>query len=209
VSEIQSQFWDLPPTPGERAEASRAKLRQEDAPAGRIEHLSEAAGRMRTVLIDPPWPYHAAGWPSGGVAHHYATMSTDELAAMPVPSLAHPDGCLFWIWTTWPMIRDGVAHEVLKSWGQRWVGEVVWEKPGLGPGQWLRPATEILTLSVTGKPRLMETTGLRAHFTAERGRHSEKPDFSYEFVERVSPPPRLEMFSRKARAGWLRWGDEA
>lgn len=107
------------------------------------------------------------------------------------------------------MIRDGTVHGLLKSWGLSWVGEVVWEKPGLGVGRWLRPATEILIMSHVGKPRLMETQGLRAFITANRGRHSEKPEISYEFMERISAGPRLEMFSRKARSGWLRWGDEA
>jgi N6-adenosine-specific RNA methylase IME4 len=30
-----------------------------------------------------------------------------------------------------------------------------------------------------------------------------------DYIERVSPGPRLEMFSRRARIGWDTWGDEA
>jgi N6-adenosine-specific RNA methylase IME4 len=30
-----------------------------------------------------------------------------------------------------------------------------------------------------------------------------------DIVERVSPPPRLEMFARRQRLGWDTWGDEA
>jgi N6-adenosine-specific RNA methylase IME4 len=44
---------------------------------------------------------------------------------------------------------------------------------------------------------------------APRTRHSEKPDAFMDLVERVSPGPYLEMFSRRARFGWDTWGDEA
>ena len=39
--------------------------------------------------------------------------------------------------------------------------------------------------------------------------HSVKPEAFLDIVEAVSPEPRLEMFSRRARLGWDTWGDEA
>jgi N6-adenosine-specific RNA methylase IME4 len=39
--------------------------------------------------------------------------------------------------------------------------------------------------------------------------HSRKPEAFLDLVEQVSPGPRLEMFSRRARLGWDTWGDEA
>ena len=41
-----------------------------------------------------------------------------------------------------------------------------------------------------------------------RGRHSAKPDAFLDLVERVSPPPRLELFARTQRLGWDTWGNE-
>lgn len=38
--------------------------------------------------------------------------------------------------------------------------------------------------------------------------HSAKPDEFYEMVERCSPGPRLEMFTRSRRSGWSVWGAE-
>ncbi len=210
------------PTKKEKKDLERQRMRGLEVPEGRIETLQEAAGRMRTVLADPPWKYDNGTAPEGGVDFQYETMSVDEMALLPVPQLAHPDGCFFWIWLTWPMVRDRNAHDLLAAWKLKWIGEVVWTKPGIGVGWWLRPATEILCLSKLGKPTLMETTGLRAEFpcdfpsrfsrefSAERGgRHSAKPDYSFDFITRLSPPPRLELFSRKPRPGWLRWGNEA
>jgi len=45
----------------------------------------------------------------------------------------------------------------------------------------------------------------------ERGKpmHSAKPGEFYELVEAVTPGPRLELFARRARAGWDAWGDQA
>jgi N6-adenosine-specific RNA methylase IME4 len=39
--------------------------------------------------------------------------------------------------------------------------------------------------------------------------HSAKPEFFLDLIEQVSPGPRLEMFSRRARLGWDTWGDQA
>jgi N6-adenosine-specific RNA methylase IME4 len=38
--------------------------------------------------------------------------------------------------------------------------------------------------------------------------HSEKPPIIHEWAERMSPGPRLELFSRRTRAGWDAIGDE-
>jgi N6-adenosine-specific RNA methylase IME4 len=40
--------------------------------------------------------------------------------------------------------------------------------------------------------------------------HSRKPEAFYQrYVERISPGPRLEMFSRTTREGWVVWGNQA
>jgi N6-adenosine-specific RNA methylase IME4 len=44
---------------------------------------------------------------------------------------------------------------------------------------------------------------------APRTRHSAKPDELLEIAERLSPGPRLEMFARRARPGWVAWGNQA
>jgi len=39
-------------------------------------------------------------------------------------------------------------------------------------------------------------------------RHSEKPAAMVDFIEGISPAPRLELFSRRKRMGWDVWGNE-
>jgi N6-adenosine-specific RNA methylase IME4 len=46
-------------------------------------------------------------------------------------------------------------------------------------------------------------------FTWPRGKHSEKPEAFMDMVERVSPGPYLEMFSRRNRLGWDTHGNES
>jgi len=48
---------------------------------------------------------------------------------------------------------------------------------------------------------------------AKTQKHSQKPEESYELIESVSPPPRLELFARKKRKtlfgeDWDVWGNE-
>jgi N6-adenosine-specific RNA methylase IME4 len=39
--------------------------------------------------------------------------------------------------------------------------------------------------------------------------HSRKPAEAYDIIEACSPGPRLELFARGSREGWVVWGDEA
>jgi N6-adenosine-specific RNA methylase IME4 len=38
--------------------------------------------------------------------------------------------------------------------------------------------------------------------------HSRKPEDAYDLIEACSPGPRLELFARERREGWVQWGDE-
>ncbi len=194
----------------ERDEIEQESKKEKEA-EGKVEKLDEKVfGKFKTIYADPPWSYNDSGC-SGAAEPVYegGTMSLDDIQALPVSRLAYPSSCLLWMWTTWPMIRDHAPHDVLDAWGFRWVGEVVWLKPGLGVGRWLRPATEVLILAVKGKPKLTKTDGLKAFLDAPKSKHSTKPDEAYEFIERIAPKPRIELFARRARDGWMRWGDEA
>ncbi|MCR9095693.1 MAG: S-adenosylmethionine-binding domain-containing protein [bacterium] len=39
--------------------------------------------------------------------------------------------------------------------------------------------------------------------------HSRKPALVSELIERVSSPPRLELFARSKRDGWTTWGNQS
>src|SRR5262249_56661810 len=84
------------------------------------------AGKMKygAILADPPWRF--ATWnkpvavPRGrskgtkvSSAVHYATMPTEEIAAMPIAELA-ADDCVLFLWATWPLLLD--ALDVIRRW---------------------------------------------------------------------------------------------
>lgn len=199
----------------ERAEIS-AKAEAEEAvdlsKGGRkIRDLSKVLGRYRTVYLDPPWAYEDATV-NGGAAHQYETMSVEEMLADPdisrVRELLTASGGHVWTWTTWPMIRDGSARRLLEGLGLEWTSELVWDKDRLLLGRWLRVQTEVLILSAVGEvPRMADD--VRGIIRARSGEHSAKPEAAYAVIERFSPGPRIELFSRGPRKGWHRWGKQA
>jgi N6-adenosine-specific RNA methylase IME4 len=95
--------------------------------------------------------------------------------------------------------------------GFTYVSQFVWIKPGMGTGYWVRDCHELLLIGVKGKipcPAMGEQ--FRSAIEAPKGKHSAKPDFQYEIAEKYFPNlPKIELNARRARPGWLRWGNEA
>jgi len=166
------------------------------------------SGQIKCLYLDPPWAY-ADNACAGGVGLQYPTMTVKQICDLPTWQLLHKDGAHVWMWTTWPMIREGAPHKVLAAWHLRWVGEMVWVKPGLGVGRWLRPSTEVLVFAVCERNLPLRRYNQRGHLEAKRLGHSRKPDEFYALIESLSPGPYLELFARRRRKGWLRWGNEA
>lgn len=163
----------------------------------------------RTIVADPPWePSLGASWETrytdkARPQKHYDVMSAASIAAMDVPSerQAH-----LYLWCLNQHIDWG--YDVARAWGFEPVQLLTWAKPGLGVGRFQCNTEQILIArkgSRHGNP-FGATCG--TWFNWPRGVHSEKPDQFYHLVERCSPGPYLEMFSRKSRPGWDAFGNE-
>jgi N6-adenosine-specific RNA methylase IME4 len=158
-----------------------------------------------TIVADPPWRYGSPGSSPANAERHYPTMPTPEIAAL-VPPAA--EDAHLWLWALNGMMED--AYHVCRSWGFSPITLITWCKPQPGVGHYFRTNTEQCIFAARGRPMVPDTKPLGTWFRWPRGRHSEKPDAFYDLVEQVSPGPRLEMFSRRARLGdWVTWGDEA
>jgi hypothetical protein len=70
-------------------------------------NAADVAVRDRAITIDAPTHFkcrtalQVQNWNSRrDEGKHYATISFDELAALPIKDLAHPDGCHLFSWTS-------------------------------------------------------------------------------------------------------------
>jgi N6-adenosine-specific RNA methylase IME4 len=170
----------------------------------------------RTIVADPPWTPGLGGtWGArvdkGRPQRFYDLMTLDEIKTLVPPSETQAH---LYLWCLAQHVDWG--FDVTRAWGFEPVITWTWVKPGLGVGRW-RCNTEHVVVarkgSRHGNPfgqggRTAQATPGTA-FNWPRGRHSEKPTEFYETVERLSPGPYLEMFSRRPRIGWDTWGDEA
>lgn len=154
------------------------------------------------IYADPPWRYDRS--PRGAAARHYPTMTTEEIAALPVGALA-ADRCHLHLWATHSFLFE--ARRVMEAWGFAYKSVFVWVKPQLGTGHYWRSAAEFLLLGVKGEATFLDRT-VPNWLCADRADHSQKPEAVRRLVERVSPPPYLELFGRRAAHGWVVFGNE-
>lgn len=155
---------------------------------------------------------------------HYATMTLDEIKALPVRDWAAKD-CVLLLWAVDPMLPQ--ALDVGAAWGFKFktVG-FVWAKERritssrgdafdhpdekrfpMGTGYWTRANPEMCLLFTRGKPKRLSAS-VRKLLIAPRREHSRKPDEQYARIEALVAGPYLEMFARQTRPGWTAWGNE-
>ena len=165
------------------------------------------AGEYRTIVSDPPWRYEN-GATRNSAMRQYATMDIPEIKALPVAEWAASEAHLY-MWTTTNFLPR--AFGVLEAWGFVYVTNLVWAKPQMGMGNYFRVGHEHVLFGRRGKLRT-RSRSLSTVFTADRRRHSAKPELFFDIVEEASEGPYLDMFSRsQPRLGgeWDTWGDEA
>jgi len=153
---------------------------------------------------------------------HYATMSFDELVALPVKELGAPTGCHLFLWTSGPFLLQ--AFKLIQTWGFKFSSiAFVWLKTRrgwdghsplhefefpIGLGLTTRSQTELVLLARRGNCR-RERKDIRQLILAPRREHSRKPDEFYRRVEQYCDGPFADLFAREQRANWDVWGDEA
>ena len=166
---------------------------------------------FRCVVADPPWDLKMRGKrkrskePNLPAALPYKTMPLDEICALPVAKMC-ADDCHLWLWTTNQHLPEG--FRVMQAWGFKYLAPIHWIKPS-GVGNWFIHRTQTVLFGYR-KRCVFERARYRPNLilTGDPKRHSQKPEESFELFEAVSAGPRLEMFARQRRRGWVSWGDE-
>ena len=166
---------------------------------------------FRVMVCDAPWKFRDNLPGKGrGASKHYKCMTVQELCAFPLPPLA--DDCLLVFWRIASMQQE--ALDVVKAWGFKPKAELVWHKltktgskTHFGMGHYTRASHETALICVRGRPKI-RSRSVRSVFSAPVGRHSEKPGLFYTLVQELSDGPRVALFERKHRPGFVCYGDE-
>lgn len=178
-------------------------------------------GKHRVVVADPPWRYGNAGTRANAEGHYDGTMTVPEICdlAPQVKEWTDDDAHLY-LWTTAGFLRE--AFDVMDAWGFEYKTFIAWVKPQMGMGNYFRVSSELVLFGTRGRLPI-ENRALMNWFEAKRGKHSAKPQKFFDLVEKASPGPYLELFSRcyaegalpgtchctKCARGWTVWGNEA
>ncbi len=157
---------------------------------------------FNVIYADPPWRYEF-GRGNRAIEAHYSTMPLEDIKDLKVPST---DDSILFLWATSPKLEEALS--VLNAWGFTYRTSMVWVKPHIGMGYWVRSKHEFLLIGKKGDMRTpLEADRPPSTFTAPRLGHSEKPNLVYDLIENMFPNGKyLELFARNEREGWTSWG---
>lgn len=183
--------------------------------------------RSQVIVCDPPW-----GFTDGltrmknpvrrSAASQYMTMTAGSIAAIPVPSIVDPAGCLLALWVPSCMLENGLM--VMHAWGFELKQTFVWVKlkkdhakeldpnhsTRVGMGRLFRQSHEIALIGTAGQsvyPLLKDHAQRSVAFDLNSG-HSCKPDTLQRRLDTMFPlASKVELFSRRLLPGWTCLGD--
>lgn len=185
-----------------------------------IQDLIERVGttRFNTILADPPWQFtNRTGKmaPEHKRLNRYATMTLDEIKALPVATITADPGHLY-LWVPNALLLEGL--QVMEAWGFTYKTNLIWHKirkdggpDGRGVGFYFRNTTEMILFGTRGKNARTLAPGRRQVniIKSLKREHSRKPDEQYAIIEACSRGPYLELFARGSRPNWTTWGNQA
>ncbi len=190
-----------------RAQRIKDRQNQVDDRIAKVSFDAKKLGKFSLILADPPWA-DDFGPNRRSTENHYPTMSIEDIYALPVSDIAHEQAMLF-LWATSAMLEMALA--TVKAWGFQYRTQMVWVKPSIGLGQYVRQRHELLLVCRRGDHPAPNATLLPdSVIEAPRLEHSEKPEVFHQIIERMYPPAtKIELFRRgDPREGWSAWGAE-
>lgn len=184
------------------------------------------------ILADPPWAFRTFNGRDRTPTQkrfreaedHYPTMSIDDMAKLPVASIAAKD-CALAMWIVGS--HCDVALDLGRAWGFTFRTDLLyWLKqklidaqqidmftgdiapPKMSMGYYTRKQLEPCWLFTRGSPPV-KAHDVRQLIIAPPREHSRKPVEQYDRLDRLfGDVPRLELFSRTPAKGWDAWGNE-
>lgn len=188
-------------------------------PSASDDLLKSVKGRkFATVLADPPWQFtNRTGKmaPEHKRLSRYPTMTLPEIKDLPVEAIVE-DRAHLYLWVPNALLAEGL--QVMEHWGFTYKSNIIWYKirkdggpDRRGVGFYFRNVTEVILFGVRGKNvRTLKRGRTQENIISTRKReHSRKPDEQYDIIESCSWGPRIELFARGPRKGWVVWGNES
>lgn len=139
----------------------------------------------------------------------YETMTTEEIAALPVTLLADENAMLF-IWSPATLLAD--ALKIINAWGFTYKTSMVWDKDIFDKGHYTKVQHELLLICQKGsisipKEKNRPKSIFRPTIYDEVG---DKPREIYGIIESMYPDyDKIELFNDKSKPGWDRWISES
>lgn len=179
----------------------------------RAEEAREAsklpATKYRVIYADPPWSYgNTQPDYHPEQRDHYAVMSLQAIAELPVQEMVERDAVLF-LWVTSPILED--AFKIIHAWGFDYKASFIWDKIKHNMGHYNSVRHEFLLVCARGSCQPDERKLFDSVVSEERGEHSAKPETFRKIIDTIYPiGKRLELFRRgPAVKGWDAWGNES
>jgi N6-adenosine-specific RNA methylase IME4 len=164
------------------------------------------SGTYQTVIIDPPWPIekierYERPYQEPNLDYVTMTIEAIEKSKMPISKNAH-----VYLWTIQKFLPT--AFEIFETWDVKYIQTLVWHKNvGFTPHGLFMNNAEFVLFGRRGSLPLLKA-GEKVVFTGKVREHSRKPDEFYDLVKKVSPEPRIDIFSREKRDGFDSFGNE-
>ena len=206
VDRWKSWLADNDPVDVKPVQDMRVKF-EDEAHARRTEENEDTQATLpQLVLADPPWRYEFAQSDSRQIENQYPSATPDEIIDHRPET---ESDCVLLLWATATKLPE--ALEVMHGWGFKYVTQAVWDKEKIGMGYWFRGQHELLLVGKKGEASPpAESVRVSSVFREKRGKHSEKPQCVYEWIESAFPTlNKLEMYCRSPRDGWQSWGNES
>jgi len=173
--------------------------------------------KYKLILADPPWRQFQAGRKkvrpnSSGGELPYKVISLEEIKEhlRKMVKQTEEDSILF-LWTIDKYLFE--AQKIAEELGYKLHARMVWNKvTGIPACFTIRYGHEYLLYMYKGKLTKVATEErgkIHSVFTEQVKKHSQKPEISYQIIERLYPNcEKIEMYARQRRNGWDSWGDE-
>jgi N6-adenosine-specific RNA methylase IME4 len=176
-----------------------------------------APKKYKIILADPPWKQSKGGKKSvrknsSGTKLDYPVISLSEIKEhLAFFTAQTEENSILFLWTIDKYLHE--AEAMANELGFKLHARMVWNKvTGIPAAFTIRYGHEYLLYMYRGKltPVIKSERGkIHSVFTEQVKRHSQKPEISYQIIERLyKDGNKIELYARKKRDGWDAWSDE-